>query len=135
MIRNFKNDTKGVLAVQAAFVLPVLLLIACLGTDLALGVSAKTSLQAATIEAARATAWGANAQQIFAADLPAYATNGTVTCSINSGIATCHGAAQYTYAFAGFGLWFAPGFQVPTSSAITATGQAAVPPPSTPPPS
>lgn len=96
MAPSFRRSDSGAVAIEAAFVLPVLLLAVAVGVDAGLATVAKYQLVFGTSQAAAALASGADPQAVFSGN-----SAGTVTCAANASTATCDGATQYAAIFSG----------------------------------
>jgi Flp pilus assembly pilin Flp len=93
---RFARDQEGVVAIEAAILLPVLTLMFAVAFFAGLGTFYKGQLAFATQQASIASVNGADPQSIFASNIPPGMTSATVSC--NGG--TCNGSGAFLFPFA-----------------------------------
>jgi hypothetical protein len=102
LIKRFTDARDGVVAVEAAIILPVLLVLMAVSFELGAMQLAKSAVVFATQQAATVQSTGGNPQTSFAQNVASTpASNGTVTCNTTGNVATCTGSANFQNAFAG----------------------------------
>jgi TadE-like protein len=102
LIKRFTDAGDGVVAVEAAIILPVLLVLMAVSFELGAMQLAKSAVVFATQQAATVQSTGGNPQTSFAGNVASTpASNGTVTCNTTGNVATCTGSANFQNAFAG----------------------------------
>jgi TadE-like protein len=102
LIRRFTGADEGVVAIEAAIVLPVILVLMAVSFELGSMQLAKSAVVFATQQAAVVQSTGGNPQTSFAGNVARTpASSGAVTCNTTGNVATCTGTANFQNAFAG----------------------------------
>lgn len=120
ILPRFIDDHRGVVAIEAALLLPVFTLLFAVMVLAGMGFYSQSSLTFATQQAALATVAGTNAQAIFAGSIPATLTGATVSCAPVTGGQQCTGTGSFSVPFAGL-------FNASPTMNLTATAMAATP--------
>jgi Flp pilus assembly protein TadG len=102
MMRRFWNDQKGVAAIEAAIILPVLVALTAVSVEIGMMQLSRQAVLYATQQAALMQASGGNPSDGFSANVAnTPATGATVACQTQGSTATCTGTSQFANVFAG----------------------------------